>query len=92
MRGRPRLFPNRHPLNVLISDEDYRALVTEAARVRRERPGFSVGDLVRGYIRDGMGAKRAAPTRIDSRTAHIRQLRAIARTALEVAKHLKKPA
>lgn len=87
MRGRPQLFDNRHALNILISREDYQALRREAEAQRVEQPGFSVGDLVRGYIQAGLG-KRAPARRSDPRAVRIRQLRAIARSALEVAREL----
>ena len=91
MRGRPSLFKDRHPLNVLISNRDYEALRSEAEAIRTEEPGFSVGDLVRRYIHDGLSKKGHRGSQ-DPMTIRIRMLRGVARGVLQVARELQETA
>jgi len=90
MRGRPQLIAqNRHPLNVLISEADYTALRQEAAAVSSVVPGYSVGDLVRRYITQGLG-KRSKHGSVDPEAVRLRMLHSAARGILQVARELKK--
>jgi hypothetical protein len=57
--GRPMIFrTGKRQLNVLVSIEDYRSLRELARAEREERPGFSLGDLLRGFIRRGLEENR----------------------------------
>lgn len=57
--GRPPLFPSgKRQLNVLVSIEDYRTLRDLARAEREERGSFSLGDLLRGFIRRGLDEGR----------------------------------
>ena len=89
MRGRPQLFDGGHQVNVRVSVEDYRALRARVAQLAADQPGYSLGDLLRGYIRQGLGEGALPRRETDPRAARIRQLRVIARTALKVAEELK---
>lgn len=87
-RGRPQLFTNRHVVTVIVSREDYNALRARANEIAIDQPGFGIADLMRDHIPRILG--RAAPSRkpVDAKTARLRQLRQIARTANELAKSL----
>ena len=87
-RGRPCLFSSRHVVSVIMSREDYSALRARANEIAIDQPGFGVADLMRKNIPHILG--RSAPGRrpIDAKTARVRQLRQISRTALELAKSL----
>lgn len=89
MRGRPQLFVNRHAITVIVPKDDYEALRRKAEGIAADRPGFGIADLVRDAIRRdlGRGTKELRP--IDVKSARVRQLRAISRAALELAKALK---
>jgi len=87
-RGRPAIFSNRHPLNVLISHEAYQALRREARVIGQDQPGFSVGDLVRDYIARGLGDRAPKPRTIDTKAERVRQLRGIAKSVLKLAEEL----
>jgi hypothetical protein len=85
-RGRPNLFVNRHVLQVIVSREEYDAIRRMA---RLERRGFSTSDLVREFIQQGLGRYAPDPKPTDARSARVRRLRLISRTALELAQELK---
>lgn len=87
-RGRPQLFSSRHVVTVIVSREDYNALRARAREIAIDQPGFGIADLMRDHIPRILG--RAAPARkpVDQKTARLRQLRQIARTANELAKAL----
>lgn len=87
-RGRPQLFTNRHVVTVIVSREDFNALRARANEIAIEQPGFGIADLMRDGIPRILG--RATPGRkpVDAKTARVRQLRQISRTALELAKTL----
>jgi hypothetical protein len=87
-RGRPQLFTSRHVVTVIVSRDDYNALRARADEIAIERPGFGIADLMRDHIPRILG--RAAPGQkpVDAKTARVRQLRQISRTALELAKSI----
>lgn len=90
MRGRPQLFANRHAITVIVPKDDYEALRMRAAEAALEHPGFGLADLVRDFIQRGLARDAKKPPRpIDAKSARVRQLRSIARTALELAKSMK---
>jgi DUF1365 family protein len=57
-RGRPRILASRRQLNVLVSLEDYRALKSIVATERLERPPYSMGELLRRFIRHGLAQEK----------------------------------
>ena len=89
MRGRPQLYVNRHALTIVISKDDYNALCARAEEIALDRPGFGLGDLVREFIQRGLGRHARELRPADERGVRVRQLHAISRTALELAKELK---
>jgi hypothetical protein len=89
MRGRPKLYASRRTLTVVLSGDDYDALRARAHLVAEDKPGYSMADLVREFIERGLGKSAPAPRLTDIRTARVRQLYAISRTALELAKAFK---
>ena len=88
-RGRPNLFVNRHVLQVIVSREEYDVIRRVVEETRLLRPGFSAGDLMREFIERGLGRYSPEPRPADERQARVRQLHAISRTALELARALK---
>ena len=89
MRGRTRLYANRRALSVILSSDDYDALRARAREIAEDKPGFGMADLVREFVERGLGKSVPAPQPIDVHTARVRQLYAISRTALELAKAFK---
>lgn len=89
MRGRPQLFANRHTITVIVPKDDYEALRMRAAEASLEHPGFGLADEVRVAIQRHLGRAAKKPRPVDARSASVRQLHSIARTALELAKSLK---
>jgi len=95
MQGRPQLFRSSKQISVLVSGEDYRALTVLLERARVERPGYSYGDLLRGFIARCLQQEEdLKPTRKPNPVQdRIRRLHAIARQATSLAHELdKKPA
>jgi len=88
MRGRPKLYANRRTLTLILSSDDYEALRFRAKQIAEDRPGFGMADLVRDFIGRGLTSV-SAPRPMDAQTARVRQLYAISRSALELAKALK---
>jgi hypothetical protein len=89
MRGRPKLYASRRTLTLILSADDYDALSSRARQVAEEKPGFSMADLVRHFIERGLAKSAPEPQAIDIHTARVRQLYAISRTALQLAKAFK---
>jgi hypothetical protein len=90
MRGRPQLFSSGRQISVLVSVEDYRSLAALVERAQIEMPGFSFGDLVRGYIRRCLATepRQYRSRTVDPREDTVRHLYAIARTAQRIAREL----
>jgi hypothetical protein len=89
MRGRPKLYASRRTLTLILSTDDYNALRSRAQHIAEDKPGFSMADLVREFVERGLAKNVPAPQPIDVHTARVRQLYAISRSALELAKALK---
>ena len=92
-RGRPVLYGDGATVTVKITRADRQALLARAAEIARDEAGFVVSDLVREYIKRGLD-QDGKPRREtdDPAAAHVRRLRVIARSALEMAKALQKTA
>lgn len=91
MQGRPQLFRSSKQISVLVSGEDYRALSILLERARVERPGYSYGDLLRGFIRRCLDQENVQPDRkLNPMQDRIRRLHAIARSAVALARELDK--
>jgi hypothetical protein len=83
------MFPEgQKQVSVLLSAEDYRIISQLVGQERVGHPEYSVGDLLRRYIRRGLkddapGVKSAP---IDPRLARRRQLHSIVRIARRLAR------
>jgi hypothetical protein len=90
MQGRPQLFKSSKQISVLVSAEDYRALTVLLEKARVERPGYSYGDLLRGFIRRSLEQEAdLKPIRkLSPLQDRIRRLHAIARSAIRLAHEL----
>ena len=87
-RGRPQLFTSRHVVTVIVSRDDYNALRARADQIAIDQPGFGIADLMRDHIPRILGKSAPGRKPVDAKTARVRQLRQISRTALELAKSL----
>lgn len=86
--GRPQLFPDGRQISVLVSGDDYQILTGLVNQERLERPGFSFGDLLRGYIREALDKRPRRRFRnhsSDPKDDRIRRLHFIARSARRLA-------
>lgn len=91
MRGRPQLFPNSRQISVLVSEDDYKVLSQLLEKARIARPGYSFGDLLRGFIRKCLAGEDVKPLRkLPPSQDRVRRLHAIARTAQRLARELAK--
>ena len=91
MQGRPQLFPNSRQISVLVSADDYTTLERLVTKARVERPGFSFGDLLRGFIRKGLAGEDLKPLpKLPASQDRVRRLHAIARSAHRLAHELEK--
>ena len=68
--------------------EEYDVMGRIVDEAKLEQPSYSMGDLVRDFIQRGLGRTAPAARPLDVRSMRQRQLRAISRTALELAKQL----
>ena len=84
------MYPKGHQVSVLLSAEDYAQVLGLVKRGRSERPDYSVGDLVRGYIRRGLEKEEPGPARPrrDPKDNHVRQLHALSRAVRRIAREL----
>lgn len=89
MSGRPKLYASKRAINLVVSADDYNAMRNRARRIAEDRPGYSMADLMREFIERGLTKSGHAPRPIDVHAARVRQLHAISRSALELAKALK---
>ena len=92
MQGRPQLFRSSKQISVLVSGEDYRALTVLLERARVERPGYSYGDLLRGFIRHCLDKEQDLKPgpKLSPLQDRIRRLHGIARSAVRLAHELEK--
>lgn len=90
MQGRPQLFRSSRQISVLVSTDDYRALTVLLERARLEqRPGYSYGDLLRGFIRRCLDEEDLTPARkLNPTQDRVRRLHAIAQAAKNLAHEL----
>jgi len=89
MQGRPQLFSNSRQISVLVSTEDYRILDGLVQKERVERPGYSFGDLLRGFIQKCLAEGDTKPLKkVPPAKDRIRRLHAIARSATSLAHEL----
>ena len=89
MRGRTKLYASQRPFTLVLSTDVHNALRDRARRLAEDRPGIGMADLVREFIDHGLAKSVPALRPIDAHTARVRQLYAISRSALELAKALK---
>lgn len=90
MQGRPQLFKDSRQLSVLVSVDDYRALSQMLEKARVARPGYSFGDLLRGFIRKCLTGEDVKLTKLSPAQDRIRRLHAISRSARALAHELDK--
>jgi hypothetical protein len=90
MQGRPQLFPGGRQISVLVAPEDYQALTRIVEERRRERPGYSFGDLLRVYIRRALDQEPRTGRRpkLDITQERRRRLHVIARIATRLAREM----
>lgn len=89
MQGRPQLFPDSKQISVLVSADEYKILNGLVTKARLERPGFSFGDLLRGFIRKCLADEDIKPLpKFAASQDRIRRLHAIARAAQRLAHEL----
>jgi len=87
--GRPQLFENSHAISVIVPKRDYEALRRRVDEIQFERPGYSLGDLIRELIERDLGLERRP---VDRRAARVRQLRSLQRVLGELVKECAKTA
>lgn len=86
MQGRPPLFEEKHQLSVLMNAAEYRAMQELVESKRQEEPGYSLGDLMRRYVAQGLAEEMALPkSHRDPKQDRVRRLHAIARLARALA-------
>lgn len=93
MQGRPQLFPASRQISVLVSAEDHKLLSNLVEKARVARPGYSYGDLLRAFIRQGLTQDPEVSKRlrkVSPAQDRIRRLHALARTAEDIAHELQK--
>lgn len=89
MQGRPQLFENSRQISVLVSTDDYEILSGIVEKARVARPGYSFGDLLRGYIHKCLADEDVKPLRkLSPARDRVRRLHAIARSAAKLAREL----
>jgi len=89
MQGRPKLHKESKQISVLVSLEEYKSLDQLVQKARVERPGFSFGDLLRGYVRKCLAQEDTKPlTKLSPRQDQVRRLHAMARSARRMAREL----
>ena len=89
MQGRPQLFPNSRQISVLVSANEYATMAALIEKERVARPGFTFGDLLRGFIRKCLSEEDVKPlAKLPPSKDRVRRLHAIARSAVSLAHEL----
>lgn len=89
MQGRPQLFPKSRQISVLVSADDHKILTQLVEKARVARPGYSLGDLLRGFVRNALEASDVKPlAKLSPVKDRVRRLHAMAQTARDLAHEL----
>lgn len=75
--GRPQRFPHGRQVSVLVSIDDYRVLRETVDRARVDQPEYTMGDLMRDYIRRCLKQARRVPAGPDPGDSPVRRLKTI---------------
>jgi hypothetical protein len=86
--GRPKVLAAGRSINVIVPAEDFHSLRRHVEQIKRDQPGFSMGDLVRDFIRAGMAGNKIRTVDPDPLIENARHLRVAARIAARIARQM----